>query len=210
MASEPGRATWREQLHFFGRFLRNPRDIGAVAPSSRVLARAMVDGLELDGAVRVVELGPGMGSFTAAIRERLGPSGRLLAIDVEPTFVASIQRRWPGVDVVCASASTLPELAAARGLVPVDHVISGLPFASLPGPVTRGILQGIEKTLRPGGTFTAFQYVYSYGLPAAIAFRRDMNARMGGRMTARLVMRNIPPAFVLRWQRRGTGLGSET
>jgi hypothetical protein len=36
-------------------------------------------------------------------------------------------------------------------------------------------------------------------MPAAVAFRRDMSARMHARPHRHLVMRNFPPAFVLTW-----------
>lgn len=188
----------RDHFHLLGRFLRHPRTVGAVAPSSAVLARQMVAGLDFQHA-RVVELGPGTGSFTRAIVPKLGPSGRFLAIDIDPTFIETLRGRWPQVDFVCGSAEHLPAIAAERGLVPVDHILSGLPFASLPAAITRGILDGIERTLRPGGTFTTFQYVNAYGMSAAIAFRQDLSRRLGGEPARRLVMRNIPPAWVLTW-----------
>jgi len=191
----------REFLQLFGRFLRQPRTVGAVAPSSRILAREMVRGLDLGAAVRLAELGPGTGAFTREIVDRLGPAGRFLAIELEPEFAAAIKHKWPAVDCVCASAAMLAPLAAERRLKPVDHIISGLPFASLPGEMTREILDGIQEVLRPGGTFTAFQYVHAYGLPPAVAFRREITARLGGPPAKRLVIRNIPPAWVLRWTR---------
>jgi phospholipid N-methyltransferase len=158
----------------------------------------MVAGLDLRRA-RVVELGPGTGSFTQAIVPKLGPDARYLAIDIDPTFIETLRTRWPRVDLVCGSAEQLPAFAGERGLNPVDHILSGLPFASLPASITRGILDGIEHTLRPGGTFTTFQYVNAYGMSAAVSFRRDIGRRLGSEPTRRLVMRNIPPAWVLTW-----------
>lgn len=198
----PNGAGWREHLLLFGRFLKNPRQVGAVAPSSAILARSMVHRLHLDDAVRVVELGPGTGSLTSVIAARLGPEARMLAIDVDRGFVDRLRVQWPRVECVCASATALPELAAERGLAPVDHIVSGLPFASLPGEVTREILDGIEQTLRHGGTFTTFQYVHAYPLPAAVAFRRDISRRLGVHPDRRLIVWNFPPAFVLTWKRR--------
>jgi phospholipid N-methyltransferase len=191
----------REFLLLFGRFLRRPLTVGAVAPSSPVLAREMVRDLDLDGAVRVVELGPGTGAFTGEIVNRMSPAGRFLAIELEPEFAQKIQEKFPGVDCVRASATMLTSLVSDRALRPVDHIISGLPFASLPRDATRQILDGIEQVLRPGGTFTAFQYVHAYRLPPAVAFRRDLEARFGRAAARRLVVRNIPPAWVLRWTR---------
>lgn len=195
---------WREHLLLLGRFLCHPRSIGAVAPSSPALAEAMVQDFDLDGAVQVIELGPGTGALTAALVPRLGPSSRILAIDREPLFVERLQRQWPGVESVCGSATALREIAAERGLGPVDLIMSGLPFASLPVAVTTQILDGIEHTLRPGGTFATFQYVHAYRWPSAVAFRRAISRRMGSPPVRTLVLKNLPPAYVLRWQRGDT------
>jgi phospholipid N-methyltransferase len=86
----------------------------------------------------------------------------------------------------------------------VDHIISGLPFASLPAETTRRILDGVHETLRVGGTFTTFQYVHAYRMSAAAAFRRELSARLGSEPHSHLVLRNVPPAFVLTWRRLRT------
>jgi phospholipid N-methyltransferase len=161
----------------------------------------MVRDLDLGGAVKVVELGPGTGAFTGELVSRMGSAGRLMAIELEADFAQKVRDRWPGIDCVLASATSLASLVGERRLGPVDHIISGLPFASLPRNATRQILDGIDQVLRPGGTFTAFQYVHAYGLPPAVAFRRELHARFGSGPEKRLVLRNIPPAWVLRWKR---------
>jgi phospholipid N-methyltransferase len=102
---------------------------------------------------------------------------------------------------VQASAEQLEALVKARDIAPVDHILSGLPFASLPPAMTDRILDGIEKTLRQGGTFTAFQYVHAYRLATSKRFRRDMSRRMGASPVTRLITRNFPPAFVMTWTR---------
>lgn len=192
---------WRDHALMVRRFLRSPLTIGAVAASSPALAAAMVGALPADRPLRIAELGPGTGPFTRALAARLAAGSRILAIDVEPTFVARLMGRWPSVDCVCASAVDLERLVAERGLGPLDHIVSGLPFASLPVDVTRQILDGIARTLRPGGTFTTFQYLHSYGLRPARIFRRRMVECLGAMTARRVVLRNVPPAFVLTWTR---------
>lgn len=201
MSDVSPRTGFREHVLLFSRFLRSPRTVGALTPSSVVLAETMVDGLDSAHAGRVVELGPGTGVFTSAIVRRLGPETRFLAVDIEPAFVAEIQKRWPGVECVCASAEALDRLVADRHLGPVDHIVSGLPFVSLPAAVTNNILEGIARVLRPGGTMTTFQDVHGYRLPPAVVFRRNMSARMGSEPQIKSVVRNFPPAFVLTWTR---------
>jgi phospholipid N-methyltransferase len=160
----------------------------------------MLDGLHFAPGARVVELGPGTGAITGEIARRLPPSARVLAIDIDPIFTAHVAARWPHVETVCDRAERLVEIARARDLVPVDHIVSGLPFASLPVSTTARIVEGIVSTLGPGGTFTTFQYAHAYGFPSALAVRRALTRSMGSPPTRRLVMANVPPALVLRWQ----------
>jgi phospholipid N-methyltransferase len=191
----------REHVRLFARFLKNPRTIGAVAPSSPFLVRQMVAGLGPASEARIVELGPGTGAMTEAIVRRLGSSARFLAVEIEPSFVEELRREYPGVDCACASATELGALLQARNFGPVDHVISGLPFASLPVETSRQVLHAIAAALRPGGTFTTFQYLYAYLMPPAVTFRETARAAFGSAPTRRLVLLNIPPAWVLEWTR---------
>src|SRR5262252_1236648 len=99
--------TVKDHLQMLGKFVRNPRTVGAVAPSSAALAREMVRYIGQRSGERIVELGPGTGSFTRAIVSHLSEGSRFLAVDVDPGFVDSIRRRWPSIDVVCGSAEGL-------------------------------------------------------------------------------------------------------
>lgn len=185
-----------------GRFVRNPRTVGAVAASSRALARQMLSGLDVSGAVSLVELGPGTGVVTREIASRLGPDARCLAIDIDAHFVERLHHRFPRIDVACGSAAQLRRLLDEHGYTGVDHIISGLPFASLPGMVTGEILTAVADVLPVGGTFTTFQYVHGYLSPLASTFRRELSALLNAQPTRIPVWRNVPPAYVLRWRRQ--------
>ena len=196
-------AHWHDHLLFLGRFVRSPRTVGAIAPSSRRLAERMVDGLDWTPARRIAELGPGTGIVTGAIARRLASGARCLAVDRDPAFVSRLEARWPQVECVADGAEALAALGEARGLLPFDHIISGLPFASLPAATTGRILDAIRDTLRVGGTFTTFQYVHALRFRSASAFREAMTGRMGAAPVRHLVVGNLPPAVVLRWRRAG-------
>jgi len=191
---------FREHAMLVSRFLRSPNTVGAFSASSRAMARMMVEHLPTDKPLSIVELGPGTGPFTNAMVKRVHPKSRILAIDREPTFVEWINQRWPSVDCVCASAVDLARLVNERHMAPLDHIISGLPFASLPIDDTQKILEGIHQTLRPGGTFTTFQYLHGYGLRPGRLFRKTMSERMGCQPHRRLVLANFPFAFILTWK----------
>jgi phosphatidylethanolamine/phosphatidyl-N-methylethanolamine N-methyltransferase len=55
-------------LSFFKQWLRSPTTVGAVAPSSRCLADAMADGIEVFEAI--VEVGIGTGVVTDSLVRR--------------------------------------------------------------------------------------------------------------------------------------------
>jgi len=196
----PPSSEWREHLVFLGGLMRNPRNVGAIAPSSVQLARRVAQ--YVTPGSRVIELGPGTGVVTREVLARAGESGTLLAVDTDRTFVERLRRAWPEVDCVCASAETLPMLAAERGWAEVDHIVSGLPFAVLPAATTSLIIDGVRRLLRSGGTFTTFQYVHTFRFPAAAAFRRQVSASLACEPSSQLVVRNVPPALVLSWHRR--------
>ena len=151
---------------------------------------------------RSVELGPGTGAFTEEVLSALPAGAQFLAIDIDPTFCAQLSERFPSLDIAFASAAELPRLMAARGWPHVDHIVSGLPFASLPGEISRGILEAVHASLKPGGTFTTFQYIHAYPLPPAKAFRQEMTRRVGPMAHRWQVLRNVPPAYVLSWRQR--------
>jgi len=56
----------------------------------------------------VVEPGPGMGFFTLELARLVGPSGRVIAVDVQPKMLAELRRR-------AAKAGVLDRIEARQG-----------------------------------------------------------------------------------------------
>lgn len=190
----------REGLGFFGRFLRNPTTVGAVLPSSRYLSRALVGRLDLAPGELVVEYGPGTGPATAAVRAVLPKGSHYLGIELEPRFHKLLTERFPTMQFHLGSAGDLRTILAERGLPRPARILSGLPFASLPSAVQDQVIDGIVWALRGiDGDFRTFQYVHAYGLRAARRFRALMQERFSGFERIGPVVRNVPPAFVLRY-----------
>ncbi len=50
-------------ITFLHEFIKHPKHTGAVAPSSKILAKKMVDVIDFNKAKCIVELGPGTGGF---------------------------------------------------------------------------------------------------------------------------------------------------
>lgn len=185
-----------ESLRFLREFIRRPVHVGAIAPSSRWLARCMLESARLQDADTVVELGPGTGSFTRAILDLIAPTTTFFAIEVNPQFAASLRRRFPQLKVHNDTAEKLPEYLAKEGKDGVDCVLSGLPWASLPLSVQEGVMNAVVTSLRPGGTFATFAYIHARYLPNARRFRQRLESHFSNVEMSPIVWRNLPPAFV--------------
>jgi phospholipid N-methyltransferase len=76
---------------FFRQFVRHPGMIGSVIPSSTTLVARMLDQVDWRSTRLFVEYGPGVGTFTQAILDRLSPDATLIAIDLNLDFVAYLE-----------------------------------------------------------------------------------------------------------------------
>ncbi|HQY44759.1 MAG TPA: rRNA adenine N-6-methyltransferase family protein, partial [Paracoccaceae bacterium] len=121
---------------FFRRLLTNPRQVSALAPSSRFLARAMTAGLGPESGP-VVEFGPGTGSLTRAILDRGVRPEHLTLFELDPEFVRLLRARFKGVRVLLAPADRAADHVAPGT---AGAVISGLPLLSMPHAVRRAIM----------------------------------------------------------------------
>ncbi len=191
----------RHSLEFLKAFIRNPGSVGAIVPSAPELARAMVSGLDVGPGESVLELGPGTGAFTAQIRNMLPDKRCYLGIEREAGFVELLEEKFPDLQFVAASAEDASFLHETSGLGPVSVIISSLPFATLLASVRDNIINSLEELMAPGCVFRTFQYVHAYPLPSAIRFRRDMEAHFGQCHRSQAILPNVPPAYVLTWEK---------
>ena len=190
-----------EHIEFFEAFIREPASVGALSPSSRALALAMIRNCDLRNAETVVELGPGTGAFTGPILERIGKCTTFLAMELDPLHARRLKGRFPGVAVYNDSAERMPEYLALHPNPKADYVISGLPWANIPPEAQEKIMDAILASLAPRGVFTTFAYVHARWLPKARRFRRALEQRFERVEISQVIWKNLPPAFVYRCSR---------
>jgi phospholipid N-methyltransferase len=188
-------------FRFLRAFFASPRTIGAVAPSSKSLAAAMLEATLSPNDRVIVEYGPGTGAFTEAILDRKAPEALVLAVEQHPDFVRELAARFPLVHLHCESVENLPTILAGHGVEAVDCIISGLPWAVFSDPLQDRILDVTCAALAPGGRFATFAYVHGLVLPAAQRFAAKLDERFSQVTRSPVVWRNVPPAFVYRCQR---------
>jgi phosphatidylethanolamine/phosphatidyl-N-methylethanolamine N-methyltransferase len=181
---------------FLAAFVRRPGTMGAVAPSSARLSAVLTSIVPTAGSPVVVELGPGTGAVSAAIDQRLPVGSRHLAVELDATMVEYLGRTRPGMEVVHGDARHLGKLLAERGVIHVDAVVCGLPWALFDELTQHAVLSEVGESIGRTGAFSTFAYLSGMALPAARRFRRTLQSRFEEVIVSSTVWRNMPPAFV--------------
>ncbi|QSB16612.1 SAM-dependent methyltransferase [Natronosporangium hydrolyticum] len=195
---------------FLREFLRTPFQVGAVAPSSRRLAAAMVEPVPRAGGPVVVELGPGTGAVTHHIGARLAGRGRQLAVELNPVLAAQLGRQHPDLEVIQADAQQLPTLLQGRGVAEVDVVVSGLPWAGFDSVTQQAVLGAVCTVMAADGVFVTFGYGLSRWTRPARRFRQLLRREFDEVVIGQMVMCNLPPAFVYYARRPACKIGTPT
>jgi len=183
----------KEAALFFVRWLKAPNRIGAVAPSSKLLARAMAREVAGAGPGPIVELGGGTGSVTRALLEAGIAPERLIVVERDRKLHGLLAERFPALKVLHGDAGHLRRLLAPLGIKEAAAVVSSLPLISMPRHTRTRIIAESFALLGQGRPFVQF----TYGPVSPIA-RREMG--LAGKLAAR-VWANLPPASVWRYER---------
>lgn len=84
-----------EPFLFLQGFLRNPKRVGSVLPSSKFLARKIVQSIRWDEVRSIAELGPGTGAVTRLMRAHLPQSATVFLFERDPKMRSNLKRTYP-------------------------------------------------------------------------------------------------------------------
>ncbi len=184
----------KETELFFRQWLRSPKSMGAVIPSSRALARAVTREVAWRPGQVVVELGAGTGAISQGLMDSGLPPEALMMIELDRPLYEYLRERFPAVRVINGDATRLVDILRQQGVEQVGTVISGIPMVTMPLGFQRAIVEQSFAALGPEGCL--LQYSYSPVVPIP-AKKLGVEARL-----VKVVMRNLPPATVWRFRRR--------
>lgn len=183
------------------------QNIASVAPSSRHLARAMLEGLPVNETRTVVELGAGTGAITQVLLETLPPQATLLAFEINPEFISYMEKRFsdPRLVLVNAPAESLGDELRQRGLHRIDAVVSSLSLRFMPDHRQRILQDALAPFMDTRSVYTQYQYLHGVRLEngkilrhSSLPFLREYF----GSIQCRTIWRNLPPARVFTCRER--------
>lgn len=183
------------KILFLQQFIRHPRMVGSVIPTSDIAIQALLDPVDWSSVRCVVEYGPGTGVFTRKILEKLGPDARLIAIDTNATFIQHLRENIPDRRLICVegSAADVETILRSNGIEAADYIVSGLPFSTLPPEVADEIAAATARAIRVGGMFLVYQYS---------RFVLSRLKRNFAKVKQSIVWRCVPPARLF-WAEKG-------
>lgn len=179
----------KDHLLLLSNFIKKPKETGAVAPSSKFLTREIIKSIDLKSSMNIVELGPGLGTFTRAILKKANPNSGLFCLEVNKKFCAHINKNISDkrLVVVNASAEKISSNLKKFGIKNADCIVSGLPFFNFSDKKKQAILHEIKSSLSDNGKFILFQY--TNGLSRLLESYFSSIER-------KFIPLNIPPCFV--------------
>ena len=168
--------------------------MGAVMPSSKLLARTMAEYVDVQSEGPVVELGPGTGAITNALIEHGVDQKRLVLVEYNPGFCALLRDRYPQAKVVQGDAYALRD--SLRGVLDVraSAVVSGLPLVTKPMLTRLKLIRDAFTALAPGAPFVQFTYSVAPPIPKSLP-------GVSTEASERIWM-NLPPARVWVYRKR--------
>lgn len=182
--------------HFIAAWLRAPLKMGAVLPSSRALARAMAQQVDITREGAIVELGAGTGVVTHALLEADIPQDRLLIIEREKQLHAILHATFHELHVLCADALDLEKVLAGAGVKKVACIVSSLPLIGIPSALRHAIEEQMASAIGEGGIIVQF----TYGTRSPITPGELKRYKLVGQRV-KLVLGNFPPAHVWVYRR---------
>jgi phospholipid N-methyltransferase len=178
--------TFKQYITFFQQFIKHPKRVGSVIPSSRFLAKKMVQAVRWEDVQGIAELGSGTGAITRYIEPKVHEDTTVILFEMDDRMNRDLRTKYP--NFTChPNASYLIKVMKLRNIALLDCVLSGLPFFNFTSELRETLLNQILQALKPGGHFIAFQYSLQMKKLLAEKFIIE---------SIDFVPLNFPPAFV--------------
>ena len=177
-----------DEVRFLRSWIEKPLHMGAVMPSSKLLARTMAQYVDVESKGPVIELGPGTGAITNALIEHGVDQKRLVLVEYNPGFCALLRDRYPQAKVVQGDAYALRDSLGEVLDAPASAVVSGLPLVTKPMLTRLKLMRDAFLALAPGAPFVQFTSSVAPPIPKSLP-------GVSTEASERIWM-NLPPARV--------------
>lgn len=175
-------------------FFKDLKQTGAIAPSSKFLAKDLVVQLKNKVAsnecppLKILEIGPGTGPLTKQIIKHLRPNDALDIVEIHKKFYQIVKSRYRQPNVQAHHADILqfqPDYT-------YDFIFSSLPYENMPEKISQEIWKKKLNLCSSDACISYFKYVKFRNFKCD--FEEEIVKKYG--QNKKIVLRNLPPAKV--------------
>lgn len=183
-----------ESLLFLKQLIRNPKSLGAVVPSSQMLADFICGHVPTAENHLVVEVGAGTGRFTQGLLKAGIKPENLIVLEIDPLMCSFLRKNFPHINVIEGNANQLHTLLPNEWVGKIGTIISGIPMVNLSGEDQEQIISSCFQVLSE----TGFVLQFTYGPISPLSSKKLglTKKRLGH------VFMNFPPATVWQYSRQ--------
>jgi phospholipid N-methyltransferase len=144
---------------FAKNFFKHPNMLGWVFPTPRIVVEEVLKQIDWANTRLIVEYGPGVGTFTRDILQRMRPDATLVAMEINVEFYRflSSSLQDPRFHLLHESATEIGPALKHLGLPAPDYILSGIPFKTLREELRGEIVRKTHAALHPEGQFLVYQ-----------------------------------------------------
>ena len=182
----------KDHIEFIYQFFNKPSLVGAIMPSSKFLARNIVNFINFKRKnLVIIEYGPGTGPFTAEIVKKLKDGDKLLLIEQNKKFIENLVQKYnqyQQLTIIEGSVSNVKTILEENKIKQVDYIVSGIPFSSIPKEVTLDIMENTQSIMNNQSLFITFQYS---------TLKLKLFKRYFEIVSKKFILRNVPSAYII-------------
>lgn len=185
---------WKDLFQTLKHFIKSPGHMGSIAPSSKYLAKTIVNMLPQHGHT-LLEIGPGTGAITKALMQ-LNDYEHIIAIENNRQFVKPLQLKFPELQVIHGNAFDIEHIAQQYDFHQLDAIVSSLPLLMINKHERKLLCQKLLNALPSGKPL--LQYSYGSQSPIPLEWLEEFSDHFD--VDCQKVLLNVPPARVWRYR----------
>lgn len=175
-------------------FFKDLKQVGAIAPSSKFLAKDLVAQLKNKlssnscSPLNILEIGAGTGPLTKQINKHLRPEDQLDIVEIHKKFYQIVKTKYREPNIHVHHADILNFQADKQ----YDFIFSSLPYENMPEEISQNIWKKKLELCRNGSFITYFKYLKFKD------FKCDFEEKVVDKygQNKKVVLLNLPPAKI--------------
>ena len=176
-----------KRVKFLVEGIKNFSEVGTITRSGAAMCEKMVKYIDEDTEF-IMELGAGDGVITKFILDRMSPTGKLIAFEINDQLFAQLDAiDDPRLIAVKDSVEYLDNYLEEHDMKELDAIVCAIPYLVFPKETAQRILDKCYTALKKGAPYTQVHYAKRL---------KNFYKDKFGNLKIHFILKNIPPAYV--------------